>query len=145
MNVSVIGSRGFPDPEATAEYWLEKIAKPGDRIVSGGARGIDSAFERYAWAKGFEVLSFRPVRASDGRFLVHRHENGADTGPVLDNGFPLSYSSFAEAAKARNWWIQREAESAAAFWDGISSGTAHGIAAAVRFHRSPSIVMPGDS
>lgn len=115
--VAVVGSRDFPDPAATVEYFLSTL--PHDVvIISGDARGIDRAAA--AWAEA--NLAHRPI-------VVRPDWNG--------------YGKL--AGKHRNWDIVRQADRVIAFWDGTSNGTAHSIAAAVRYQKPVTIHMPGDS
>lgn len=141
--LAVIGSRKFGDLSAVP-YAMLKYAKQGGTVISGGARGIDRTAEVWATDRGLTVISYRP-RGERGRYLVDKHVDGQNSGPVLKDGFPLSWPDFGSAAKARNWWIVRDSLGVLAFWDGTSTGTAHGIAAAVRFNRELTIWMEGDS
>lgn len=158
--VAIIGSRGFP--RDSADYFLSsKLSAVGgvERVVSGGAPGPDRFGEEMALARGLSVLSYRPRRAGSV-FVVHRWIDGTDCGPVSryslvldadsfeaapEHDYVLTYKTFGEAAKARNWWIVRDADEVVAFWDGVSGGTAHAIAAAARLNRPIRIHMAGDS
>lgn len=139
--IAVIGSRAF---KGSIDYYLD-LELPGyERLVSGGARGVDAWAEHYAAEKGISVVSYRPMRKDDG-WIVVKYVDGFSTGPVRHDGEPIMFPAFVDAAKARNWWIVRDAEKVVALWDGASSGTAQGIAAAVRLGRPVSIWMDGDS
>lgn len=154
--LAIIGSRGYPID--SVRYFLERELHGYERVVSGGARGVDRVAESFAADRGLNVVSYRPhgpdfwvdtagpTKGQSGRsFFVAKWVDGVDTGAVCDNGDPLRFATFADAAKARNWWIARDAEDEIAFWDGTSSGTAHGIAAFCRLHGPPRIHLPGDS
>lgn len=89
---------------------------PGDVVVSGGARGVDNTAASAAHRLGI---------------VVTVHEADWSQGKL--------------AGKDRNWTIIKDCDRVEAFWDGLSNGTAHGIAAAVRFRRPVRIWMEGDS
>lgn len=142
--LAVIGSRRFPVD--LVPFGMDHYLAGVTGIVSGGARGVDQAAEKYAAELGLSVLSYRPQRDDFNRYAVGRYLNDELVEWVSKNGFPLSWISFGEAAKARNWWIVRDGgKGTLAFWDGTSTGTAHGIAAASRFGRKTRIWMEGDS
>lgn len=153
--VAVIGSRGY---RGSIEYALAVELQGATSVISGGARGVDRAAEAYGEKLGIRVVSYRPqgpdfwvdtagpTKGESGNsYFVHKWVDGQDEGAVCHDGDPLRYPTFGEAAKARNWWIVRDAGRVAALWDGTSSGTAHGIAAATRFSRPVRIWMDGDS
>jgi hypothetical protein len=141
--VAVIGSRGFPDPEPYIEIALRGLGK-GDGLVSGGARNVDQKAEKTARDRGLTVVSFRPVKAG-GTFFIERFDDGQTRG-LIGNPLPLRFPTFGLAAFERNWMIANLAEDGVtALWDGASTGTAHGIACAIRHGRAVKIWMPGDS
>jgi len=144
--VAVIGSRDY---QGDIEYALMAELRGATTVVSGGARGVDRAAEALGEMLGLHVVSYRPQNfwQDEARvFEVHKWVDGRNEGAVCDNdGNPLRYPTFGEAAKARNWWIVRDAGRVVALWDGVSTGTAHGIAAATRFGRPVRIWMEGDS
>ena len=90
MIVAIIGSR---------DLWVEDFEKylPDgvEEIVSGGARGIDTAARKYAQEKGIKLKEFFPDYATHG----HR-------APLLRNLEIIDYSDLILA-----------------FWDGKSRGT----------------------
>ena len=55
MKIAIVGSRDFPQLERI-DAFVDSLS-PGDVVVSGGARGVDSRAERRARARGLEVLS----------------------------------------------------------------------------------------
>lgn len=140
--IAVIGSRGT-DP-ADVAYGLSGDAHGMSVLVSGGARGADRAAEEWAEGIGMRVVSYRPKRSGDG-YVVEKYLDGRNLGPVGENGVPRTFPDFRSAALRRNWWIVGAASRVSAFWDGTSTGTAHGIAAAARFGCDLRIWMKGDS
>ncbi len=90
MIVAIIGSR---------DLWVadfEKYLPEGvEEIVSGGARGIDSAARQYAQEKGIKLKEFLPDYATHG-----------NRAPLLRNLEIIDYSDLVLA-----------------FWDGKSRGT----------------------
>lgn len=154
--LAVIGSRGYPLDSVA--YFLGRELNGYERVVSGGARGVDRFAEEFASKRGLSVVSYRPhgpyywmdtagpTKGQSGwSFFVAKWVDGVDTGAVCHGGDPLRFDMFVDAAKARNWWIARDAEDEIAFWDGTSTETGHGIAAFCRLHGPPRIHMPGDS
>lgn len=141
--VAAIGSRGT-DPSDVA-YGLSGDAHGMSVLVSGGARGADQAAEEWAAGIGMRVVSFRPKRGAAGPYIVEKWEDGQNLGPVYDRGEPITFPDFRAAALKRNWWIVGAASRVSAYWDGMSTGTAHGIAAATRIGCELRIWMKGDS
>ena len=143
--IAIVGSRGFEAPEEYASLILDRY--PVETVVSGGARGPDRAGEAEALKRGLRVVSFRP-RRQGGIYVVDRYEQGefAETMSEPD-GVPITFQSFTDAAKRRNYWIGFAAAGGVhALWDGFSGGTAHAIAAGLRTSRvTPTIWMNGDS
>lgn len=136
--VAIVGSRGTP--AADLEYFLPSDVRGFDRVVSGGARDADQAGEAFAAERGLSVVSYRPKRR--GKFFIVELFIDGELSHTLNAG---EYPTFGHAAKARNWWIARDCERMVAFWDGVSTGTAHAIACAARLGREVRIHMAGDS
>ena len=90
MKIAVIGSRGV------SRINFELVgAKPGDVIVTGGARGVDSLAEVEALEAGFDVVVFIPEYGKFGRAAPH----------------------------VRNRQVVDASDRVVAFWDGTSRGT----------------------
>lgn len=97
MKVAIVGSRNYGDLSKVREFVM---GLPGDTIVvSGGAQGVDSVAERAARSRGLQVVIFAADWKQYGK----------------------------KAGLRRNYDIVQEAEWIYAFWDGISTGTAHTI------------------
>ena len=94
MKVAIIGSRSL-QPEDFTEYLPEDTTV----IISGGARGVDSAARAYALRRHIPYIEFRPDYKMYGSFA-----------PLM-----------------RNLEIIRAADLVLAFWDGQSRGTMHVI------------------
>ena len=99
MRIAVVGSRGV----SAIDFALVG-AKPGDVVVSGGARGVDSLAAEAAEAAGIAVCVHRPDYARHGRAAPH----------------------------VRNREIVADCDRLVAFWDGKSRGTAGTVALARR-------------
>lgn len=98
--VAVVGSRSRIDKEYIHRQLNELHSKkPIDLIVSGGARGVDSIAEDWAFIKGVETKIFLPDWDSYGK----------------------------KAGFLRNNDIVNTADVVYAFWDGESKGTASSI------------------
>ena len=115
MKVAVIGSRNI-EVEDVGKYLPRGVTE----LISGGARGVDSAVRRYAVAEGIPLTEILPDYARYGR------------------GAPLR----------RNEAIVARADLVVALWDGSSRGTAHVIALCRRLGRPVEIHIlsptPGD-
>lgn len=94
--VAVVGSRSL----AGVSLPLGSVVPPSvSLVVSGGARGVDSAAASWARARGVPVREFLP-----------------------------NYSLFGRAAPlVRNREIIEAADLVLAFWDGCSRGTLHAV------------------
>jgi len=97
VNVAIVGSRGFSDLAAVANYVRDLPA--GTTVVSGNARGVDRAAETAARHRGLKVISL----------------------PAQWDRFGRS------AGFKRNAEIVKLADRVIAFWDGVSKGTLHTV------------------
>ena len=115
MKVAVIGSRNI-EVEDVGKYLPPNVTG----LISGGARGVDSAVRRYAVAEGIPLTEILPEYARYGR------------------GAPLR----------RNEAIVARADLVVALWDGSSRGTAHVIDLCRRLKKPVEVhilaSMPGD-
>lgn len=102
MKVGIVGSRGFADLEAVAEY--VRSLPPGTTVVSGGARGVDSVAEKEAERAGLPTEVYR-----------------------VDAEGVSSRAEFSRRAHARNQLIVDASDRLVAFWDGYSRGTLDSI------------------
>ncbi len=112
MKVAVVGSRtlvvsnlGVYLPPETTE------------IVSGGARGVDSAAAAYARTMGLRLTEFRPDYAAYGH-----------AAPLLRNLQIIDYSDLVLA-----------------FWDGRSRGTAFVIERCRKLNKPLRVFRPTDA
>ena len=104
MKVIIAGGRDFNDYELLyekCESILSRVTEPIE-IVSGCAEGADTLGERYANAKGYDVVLFPANWKAFGKYA----------GPIR-NGIMADY-----------------ADSLIAFWDGRSPGTGNMISVA---------------
>ncbi len=91
MRIAVVGSRTINEIE------LSKYLPTGDfSLISGGARGVDSAAKKYATDNGIEICEILPDYEKYGR-----------AAPIV-----------------RNKQIADSADRVIVFWDGISRGAA---------------------
>lgn len=112
--VAIVGSREFPDLDVVREY-VRRLPEEVE-VVSGGARGVDTAAEEEAHDRQMPVKVF-PAEWD-------KHGKGA--------GF------------IRNRDIVKAADFVVAFWDGESRGTRHTIREAVRQGKPMDVfVRPG--
>jgi GNAT superfamily N-acetyltransferase len=97
-SVAIIGSRGISDYSFFCGI-MRNIKPAPVRIVSGGARGVDTLAARYAGENKIHLLEIKPDYASHKRFA-----------PILRNKSIVKFSS-----------------RVIALWDGTSPGTANTI------------------
>lgn len=102
MRIAIVGSRGYSALDAVRQY--VRSLPTGTEIVSGGARGVDSAAETEARKCGF------PVRIFHARWDIYGRSAGMMRNEVMLNN----------------------CDSVTAFWDGKSPGTKHMIECARR-------------
>jgi len=95
MKIAIIGSRDFSDLSRVHTYVHDNFCD-GDILVSGSARGVDSAGEEQARALGITCEIYKPDY----------------------NKYPGRYAPI-----ARNRDIVAAADKVVAFWDGKSRGT----------------------
>jgi predicted Rossmann fold nucleotide-binding protein DprA/Smf involved in DNA uptake len=69
MIIAIVGSREYPNLKRVWEYLdRELVANQQFRLVTGGARGVDTEAERWALARGIGCEVIKPV---DPRIKVH--------------------------------------------------------------------------
>ncbi len=108
MRVAVVGSRGL-NIDNIGSY----LPKETTRIISGGAKGIDTCAAEYAKENGLELFEIRP-----------------------------DYSRYKKAAPlVRNKEIVSISDCVIAFWDGKSRGTKFVIDECERINRKIKIFM----
>ena len=112
MQVIIAGSRTFAD-YARLENTLNRLVKPEDILILGGAKGADALALKWATTQGqtFKVM------------LADWAKNGKRAG-MLRNG---------EMAKA--------AEALIVFWDGASAGTLNMIQRMVKLGKPVTIFI----
>lgn len=93
MRIAIVGSRDYPDFDAVRAY--VRTLPAGTIVVSGGARGVDTAAEEEAKQRGLEVKVWPADWARYGR----------------------------RAGYLRNKEIEADSDRCAAFWYGQSPGT----------------------
>lgn len=108
--IIIAGSRDYTptdaEIDAAVRVWLDGDGEPEykiDSVVCGMARGVDLAGKAWADKRGIYVAEY-----------------------------PADWQGYGKSAgKRRNWQMASVANGLIAFWDGLSPGTAHMIAAAV--------------
>lgn len=130
MKVGIVGSRDFRDLALVREY--VRSLPSYAILLSGGARGVDTAAETAARERGFVTVIYRPVEV-DGGFIVQKTVARPDRawtenltelrGKRFKELAVMTFPTFAQAAFYRNGLIVRGADRLIAFWDGLSRGT----------------------
>lgn len=102
MRIAIVGSRDFSRLDKIGDFVRDL---PRDTvIVSGGARGVDTAAAAAARARGLEVVVYLP-----------------------------DWKKFGQSAGfLRNETIVQDSDEIVAFWNGRSNGTRHSIGLARR-------------
>lgn len=114
IKVAIVGSRGWTDFDAIWEY-VQRLPR-GTVVISGGARGVDEAAERYARTWGYVTVTVRPAwRARNGHVDMR-------------------------AGFRRNRVIVELSDRVVAFWDGQSRGTANTVAWARKLGKPVEVV-----
>jgi len=112
MNVAIVGSRDYPQPE---DIWSYVATLPPDTtVVSGGARGVDSWAAAAATHHGLQVNIYPTDWERYGKSAGYR----------------------------RNAAIISAADRVVAFWTGTSPGTAHSIRLAHQQHKPVDVHTP---
>lgn len=103
MYLAIVGSRDYHNLENIRRYLLLHLGEE-DRLISGGARGVDSFAAEVAVSMGRETVIYP----------ADWENNGKSAGFI------------------RNKLIVSFANKVVAFWDGKSRGTAHSIGLALQ-------------
>lgn len=112
MKLALIGSRDYPALDLVRRFIVDL---PADTVVvSGGARGVDSAAEDAARAVGLRVLVLEPDWETLGR----------------------------RAGLVRNEEVVDEVDEVVAWWDGESRGTVHALQLAVEAGKPITVFGP---
>lgn len=146
--MAIVGSRKWPDVADVVyavQLFVWKLARkyPGVVVVSGHALCVDRTAEREAGLRGLKVVSFRPEEClphevdplhPQAGFLVrlYRVQPG---GRCLVRTLPDRFTSFRDAAFARNTWVVKVSGQVVAFHSAGSPGTANTISEAKRLGR----------
>jgi hypothetical protein len=118
MNIGVVGSRGWPQEHRRfIRLAIQAVFNKGDKLISGGAKGVDSWGKEYAEELGYEFEVCYP-----------------DTD---------RYPTFGQAAYARNYDIASRSDILLAFRFKQSRGTNHTIKIS-RMLKKPTIVVDLD-
>lgn len=109
MKIAVIGSRLVKDEDLVYDLigeFIEKNVAPDESItiMSGGAKGVDSAASEYAKNNHYDFVLFEPYHKVDTRAKFN-----------------------ARYFFMRNLQLVSNADAVLAIWDGESKGTANGI------------------
>ena len=131
MRVAIVGSRNYPNLWEVEEF-VEKLARkyPTATVISGGAVGVDNEAELAARARMLHVRSYRP-RQRQRRYVIDLHETGRFTTTIRgDDGRPLTFKSYGQAAYYRDTLIAADCDRLVAFQYQESKGTQHTIDAA---------------
>ena len=108
MRLAIIGSRTL-SIKNIGQYLPQGVTE----IVSGGARGIDTAAAEYAKANGFVFTEFSP-----------------------------DYAQFKKSAPLkRNLKIAQYADAVLAFWDGISKGTMQTMTLVKKLNKPNAVIL----
>lgn len=127
MIVAIVGSRDGIEFEVVRRFVSKLAIKyPEATVVSGGARGVDTHAETAADHYDLGVISYRPEEGEQRQgariFGVARFEDGVRITAIEG----MSYTSYGQAAYARNGLIVQDADVLVAFTTG-SRGTANSI------------------
>ena len=119
MRVAIVGSRDYPDPGVAVRNYIEAARDGGEFyggtiIISGGARGIDTAAVEYADYLGLPTIVYPADWGRQGK----------------------------AAGYARNEDIIADCDRVVAFWDGESKGTRHTIELALKNRKRLEVVFP---
>ena len=95
MKLAIVGSRSITNYEKISEEIDIFIDEIPEVIISGGAKGVDSLAEKYAYENNIEILIFKPDWKKFGK----------------------------SAGVIRNKDIIQNSTHVLAFWDGSSKGT----------------------
>jgi hypothetical protein len=125
MKIGIVGSREFPQLKLV-EWFVHDLPK-GVTVISGGARGVDSAAAEHARKGGLKVLEYLP----DLSGCKERHE-------------------YTQRYFARNQKIVDDSDMVVAFTEKDNGGTWDSIKRAVKANKPvkiirPSLFFPGET
>lgn len=114
MRVAVVGSRDFPDLATVKDF--VNLLPNGSVIVSGGARGVDTAAYEAALERGLGTKIY----------YADWEKHGKSAGFI------------------RNQDIVKDADLVVLFWDEQSKGTEHTLALVKKWDKAYMLFVPGE-
>lgn len=126
MIVAVVGSRGFKDLALVASY--VKSLDPGTKVISGGARGVDSIAIEAARRAGFEWKEYKA-----------NWDDLTQPDAVIKTR-PDGSKYDAKAGHRRNKVLAQLADKVVAFWDGTSKGTMDTVTLAKKMRKNVVVI-----
>lgn len=126
MIVAVVGSREFKDLQLVSEY--VKSLPPGTKVISGGARGVDSIAIQAAKKAGLEWQEY----PADWDDLTHKD--------AIIKERPDGSKYDAKAGHRRNKVMAQLAGKVVAFWDGTSRGTMDTVTIAKKMKKEVMVI-----
>lgn len=110
MRIVIVGSRTYTSLDQVYAFVRELPA--GTVVIGGGALGADATSDAEAHRCWLAVVSLRPDYATHGR-----------RAPLIRNGAMMA-----------------QCDRLVAFWDGVSTGTAHAISSVSRRAGRPVVI-----
>lgn len=125
MKIAVVGSRDYPhldDVRALVRLIASREAEP--TIVSGGAKGTDTAAEQAAHEAGLQVVSYRVRSVKDDEHAIEEWRFGPRENFVRVMIEEPSWANYTSALLYRDALIAEHADRVVAFrgteWRGTS-------------------------
>ena len=120
--VAIVGSRQGASYEDVLGFVTEMYARHPDTIlVSGGAMGVDRIAETTWQGLGGEVLSYRPTKLADEKYVIEEWKLGGSEPSVRQMIEHPSFENFKSAALYRDTLISEVADRIVGFMSAMGS------------------------
>ncbi len=95
MRIGIVGARDYPNLDKVAEFVA--ALEDGTVVVSGGAKGVDSAAAKSARLRGLEVIEHLPDLSgckSKGDFTPRYHQRNQKIADDIDILYAFTHKDY---------------------------------------------------
>ena len=115
--IAIVGSRQGADTEAVIQFVRALHVKhPDSVLVSGGAEGVDRIAETTWLGLGGELISYRPTKVADEKYVIEEWKLGGEQPQVRVMIEQPSFENYKSACLWRDHLISEEADRIVGFF-----------------------------